>query len=686
MKIKGKEKTDLEASILSTFPGSACDANAPQGQNCFSTNYILSDANSNKYLLKILLKKKIKTNINQSQATTEVSACQSINSPYVLSLVETKQNNNYIFLKFPFLNGHNLKDYANGKVFNKDEIVSIGISLLRGIADLWRKRIVHQDIKPENIFILSDGSLKILDFGSARFQVSPFSGNARTNFAYSSPEQILASRPSNIQANRITLDDRADVYAAGLILYYLIENKHPFEGESFPAESIFAGKAIPDFTRSDISKGLKRIVLQMLDINQLGRPNAQTAISYLEAGDITVPQLQNGGFYYCVINGVNRFIKMKEEMPNLFDGVVVDASQVPTKSEERNQLRNNIKTILVDPQTYLFQAPKHRSEKFKKLPFFKHERMFSDMPKLLTDVNSASQDVIDLVTDVIDYQLQVGVTAVIPPFLYIKEFNDESWSIDQEITNLSLNGILKNITVKPIVKGIAITQEILTSDQSRKRILEYLTSLSDKVEGYLVLLDSAHNEVIWDEPWLKGAQDFFIKLLSTGKYVIWNKSDFAGLVLSSTGVSIAMGEMLKQRRFNIVEDKQSYGRKVPYYYIPPLFAKATWPDALTDLASYDKIADFTCNGSCCANINFSSLGTRSEADLASHMMLGVAGQFRKYNKGTGKKNMIKDIKKAKQYFEELKNHPDLVVKEALKKTIKPSSSSFLDSWLNTLNS
>lgn len=685
MKLKGAEKVKLEKSIIHNFPDHLCNSDAPQGNNSFSVNYLLSDSSDSKYLLKVLLKKKIKSNINKEQAVSEVLISQSINSPYLISLLETKSDADYIFLKFPFLSGSDIRNYKKNKLLTSDEITNIGINILRGIADLWRKKIVHQDIKPENIFVLNDGSIKILDFGSARFRMSPFKGTARVNFAYSSPEQILASRPGNIQTNRITIDDRADVYAVGLIMYYLIEGRHPFEDDDFPAEAIFSGKIIPPFSREDVSDGLKRIVGQMLDINQVNRPHARDVISFLESGDIVINRLQNGGFYYCVINGVNRFLTIKNKLPDLFDGVVIDASQVPSNAEDKIKIRNNVKTVLVDPQTYLFQKPKHQSKKFKKLPYFKHESLFFDMAKFLSDVTSNNQNVKNFISDVINYQLEAGATAVIPPFLYVKEFNDESWEIDQELTNLVVDNIINGSFIKPVVKGIAISKEILTSHQSRMRLLEYLTSFSDKFEGYLILLDSAHNEVISDEPWLKGARDLFIKLLSTGKYVIWSKSDFVGLVLASTGVSIAMGEMLKQRKFDIVADKSPGGKRVPYYYIPELFAKSTWPDSLEGFASYSNVGDFTCNNKCCESVDFSNPIKRSECDLAIHMMVNVLFQFQKYKKGEGGQVLKVDIENAKRYYGELKNHSDLIVREALKKTIKPSTSSFLDNWLNTLN-
>ena len=684
MKLRGIKKTKLESAIKKHFTGYDFDNKAPQGQNSFSCNYLLK-RNDKLFLLKVLVREKIKGQVDKEQALSEASVYKTVKSHYVLPLLEIKEDNDYIFLLFPFLEGKNLGEYLEGRIFNEDEIVEIGISILRGIADLWRKKIVHQDLKPENIFIETNGSIKILDFGSARFQISPFRGAARRNFAYSSPEQILASRPSNVERLHITIDDRIDIYVVGLIFYRLIEGKHPFGDFDPPAEAILDGKTIPPFTRTDISDGLKKVVMRMLDTSQLNRPNIQAAINYLETGNVIATELQNSGFYYCAIHDTNRFLKIKEGLPGLFDGVVVEASQVPTDKIKRIEIRKDIKTVLIDPQFYLFQCPKHRSSKFKKLAYFKYEYLFQDIPDLLEKVKNEDAAIVSLIGDIIEYQLDAGATALIPPFLYIDEFNSDIWSIDQEITHLSLENLKRYKSVKPFVKGVAIAQGILTSDRSRSRILEYLTSLSDRVEGYMVLLDSSHSEVVVDEPWLRGAQDLFTKLLSTGRYVIWSRADFSGLVLAPTGVSIAMGEMLKQRRFNIAEERQAYGRRVPYFYIPSLFARATWPDALRAFNAYEKLDALLCSENCCSSVNFSSPQEREESDLAKHMMCATSKQFKKYRGGNGKRALREDIKKAKQHYESLKSHGNLIIKEGLRKNIKPSSSSFLDNWLDSLD-
>lgn len=684
MKLKGTAKTKLENAIEKQFPGFILDANAPQGQNRFSCNYSLKKDDQH-FLLKILLKEKIKAQINKDQAISEVSIYKTIHSHYVLSLCDTKEDNDYIFLLFPFLKGKSLDEYLDTKTFREEEIIEIGISILRGIADIWRKRIVHQDIKPNNIFIETDGSVKILDFGSARFQVSPFRGSGRQNYEYSSPEQILTSRPFSAELLRITLDDRSDVYATGLILYYLIEGKHPFADFEFPADAICNRNPVPLFTRLDISSGLKKIVMRMLDPNQLNRPNAQTAIGYLDAGEVIAPELQNGGFYYCVTTDTSRLLKIKNDAPNLFDGIIIEASLSNINNKRKREILGGTKTILIDPQVYLFQRPKHQSVKFKKLPYFDYQDLFQDPAELLLKIENKDPRVINLINDIAKHQLNAGATAIVPPFLYVDEFGSEAWSVDQEITNLSLEYLEEYKSVKPLIKGIAISQQILTSDQSRNRILTYLTALSDRIEGYMILLESSHSEVISDEPWLRGSQDLFTRLLGTGKYVIWSKADVSSLVLAPTGVSIAMGERPKQRRFNIVEEKPTGWRTVPHFYISSLFARVTWPDAFRALSEYEKIDELSCSGTCCSSINFSSPSTREEEDLAEHMMFAIGDQLKRYRGGDGKNILVGDIERAKEHYELLRTNKKLIVKQALKNNIKPSSGSFLDSWLNALN-
>lgn len=85
--------------------------------------------------------------------------------------------------------------------------------------------IIHRDIKPQNIIILRDGSLKVTDFGIARMteaQQETMTGDALGSVHYVSPEQ---ARGSNIDA-------RSDIYSLGVVMYEMLTGRLPFEGDT----------------------------------------------------------------------------------------------------------------------------------------------------------------------------------------------------------------------------------------------------------------------------------------------------------------------------------------------------------------------------------------------------------------------------------------------------------------------
>ena len=78
MKLRGAEKNNLENVIKNLYPNFSFNANAPQGQNNFSSNYLLENTQKEKFLLKVILKNKLKGNVNKKQALSEVAICKTI--------------------------------------------------------------------------------------------------------------------------------------------------------------------------------------------------------------------------------------------------------------------------------------------------------------------------------------------------------------------------------------------------------------------------------------------------------------------------------------------------------------------------------------------------------------------------------------------------------------------------------
>ena len=685
--VENKIKKEFMALCSSKY--SFSDENAPQGQNNYSTNFILNDRSEGKYLLKVLLLNKIPT-VNLDQARSEIEICKRLKSPYVVPLVDFEETNDYVFLVFPYIDGKNLEEYASmHKELTEQEITEIGIGILRGIADIHRSSngsIVHQDLKPENILIDKNGNTLILDFGAARYKKSPFRGNARHNYAYSSREQIRGSRPNTLQELRITLCDKADVFSTGLILYRLIDGKHPHAdlGDVKPADAIFDALPIPQIKNQKVSDGLKRIVYRMLEYEPLNRLNSADAIKALESGEVQLISLDNNGFYYCGASSIARCIKFKDANQSLFDGLVVEISQLPSERSKIAEMHTNIKTLIVDPQTYLFQKPDLMSKKYKSLlEYSQYEEIFKDPKELLKMILNKDTRVINFIKKVFELEISTGSDVLVAPYFYISEFNDDYWTIDQEISKLSYEVYSNLEAIKPLIKGITISEEILQSDESRNRILEYLQSLYE-YSGFVVLLDSPHKETIVNENWLKCAKNFFTHLLATQKFVIWSRADMFGLTLGTMGLNIAIGEFLKQRKFNINEPPQQFGRRGKYYYSPAMFARIKWPEGVMALNNYEKYDDFVCASECCEKIDFTKLSKRDEDDLAFHMMIKMKIQFDNYKGKNGFDVLKNDLKTAREHYERIRNNSHIIVRKSLDHDVKPMSSSFLQSWANVL--
>lgn len=593
--------------------------------------------------------------------------------------METKSDSGYALLLFPFLNGYNLLQYLNqkGGTLPEREVIEIGISILRGIADLSRYGILHQDIKPENIIRTSDGNIKILDFGSARFQKSFFRGSTRTNRLHSAPEQILASKPTNLEALRLTSDERSDVYSAASVLYMLASGHLPFEKN----KEKLLGQSPKSIDNSDVTEGLKRILNRLLSYHPRFRPHATQAISFLENGDVQPPIVNRGGFFYNASTTLKRLKDVAGNDDHLFDGIIADASKLP--SSDLDYLRNGPLTTLIDPQTYLFQAPKLINTKYKKLPYYELG---------VSETNTGIEYITDkdsLINKVFDFEISAGADVLLPPYFLIKEFNDISWTLDGEITNRAIVLYKQCHLQMPLFKGVALAENILLSDTTRGRIIDYLTTtdwLTD-VAGYYVLLE-AHSDGLPSEAWLKAAKDLFTGLLSTGKAVIWGHAYLPATIFAYSGIGLGMGEGMAQRSFSLNEEASSIKISSPHLYIPKLFARIKWPSGPRALLahSYSRFNEIICTEPCCNGVNFNSPMTRNPKNLALHIMRHLAKQYQKYSSPGGVAKAKNDLNLALQMYAEFRTNPNELFRIAIRNEIKPNTGAFLENWLNAFHS
>ncbi len=157
----------------------------------------------------------------------ESEAIQKLNHENIVKVLDIGEENGEHYIVMELLKPHTLKDVieANEKYFNNQDIVDMSLQILNGIKKAHDNKIVHRDIKPQNILIDEDGRLKVSDFGIARVVNSNTMQNLRDAIGsvhYASPEQSRGS----------VVDERSDIYSFGIVLYELATGRLPYDGDS----------------------------------------------------------------------------------------------------------------------------------------------------------------------------------------------------------------------------------------------------------------------------------------------------------------------------------------------------------------------------------------------------------------------------------------------------------------------
>lgn len=161
-----------------------------------------------------------------------------------------------IFISMAYYEGETLKDKISKGTLPIEKIVNISIQIAQGLAKAHEKGIIHRDIKPGNIIVQNDGTVKIIDFGLSKLlyqKAITISGTTKGAAAYMSPEQALGQE----------INQQADIWALGVVLYEMLTGNLPFTGDYDAAilYTIVHEKPQPIHTvRSDVPKPIVRIV------------------------------------------------------------------------------------------------------------------------------------------------------------------------------------------------------------------------------------------------------------------------------------------------------------------------------------------------------------------------------------------------------------------------------------------
>ncbi len=158
---------------------------------------------------------------------TEARSAARLQHPNIVSVYDSDRDGDIAFLVMEFIQGDDLKHHLDkGDVYSLEQTLAIMGDLLSALDYAHRQNIVHRDIKPANLLIEPSGRIKLTDFGVARIQdsgdVTRTQGSMVGTLKYMSPEQVQGQ----------PIDSRADLFAAGIVLYQLLTSKRPFDGRS----------------------------------------------------------------------------------------------------------------------------------------------------------------------------------------------------------------------------------------------------------------------------------------------------------------------------------------------------------------------------------------------------------------------------------------------------------------------
>lgn len=192
----------------------------------------------------------------------ESQAVAMLSHPNIMAVYDVSRSEQVEYIVMELIDGITLKQYMQrkGGPLSWKESLHFITQIMKALSHAHGRGIIHRDIKPQNIMVLRDGSIKVTDFGIARLASaaqSTLTQEALGSVHYISPEQARGSR----------IDGRSDIYSAGVVLYEMLTGRLPFEGDTPVSVAIQHINSIPLAPRElnpDIPEALEAITMKAM--------------------------------------------------------------------------------------------------------------------------------------------------------------------------------------------------------------------------------------------------------------------------------------------------------------------------------------------------------------------------------------------------------------------------------------
>ena len=194
----------------------------------------------------------------------ESKAIAVLNHPNIVRVYDVSFGDMIQYIVMEYIDGITLKEYIDMQgVLDWKEVVHLTTQILRALQHAHENGIVHRDIKPHNIMLLQDGTIKVTDFGIARF-----SSNATRTMTEQAIGSVHYIAPE--QARGEKTDGKTDIYSVGVMMYEMLTGKLPFDADSAVSVALMqlqANAKRPREINPDIPEGLEEITIKAMQKN-----------------------------------------------------------------------------------------------------------------------------------------------------------------------------------------------------------------------------------------------------------------------------------------------------------------------------------------------------------------------------------------------------------------------------------
>ena len=273
----------------------------------------------------------------------ESKAIAMLSHPNIVKVYDVSFGDMIQYIVMEYIDGITLKEYIGQQgVLDWREALHLTTQILKALQHAHNKGVVHRDIKPHNIMLLQDGTIKVTDFGIARLtdtQTKTMTEQAIGSVHYIAPEQARGSKT----------DGRTDIYSVGVMLYEMITGKLPFDADSAVTVALMHLQSTPKMPREinpGIPLGLEQITMHAMQKNPAQR--YQNALDML--GDLERFRLNPNvhfDYKYFVDSDPTKYVKKSHKPePKPKDDAKDEAEEIEEKKEHKSSFYA-VKTALI---------------------------------------------------------------------------------------------------------------------------------------------------------------------------------------------------------------------------------------------------------------------------------------------------------------------------------------------------